>query len=267
MFKLKKIMMLLGLVFIMSSCSEFQNVLNKGTVNEQYQLAVKLYEDQEYNKALQLFERILPAYRGKPQLERIQFMVSNSYYNVRDYSLAAYHFNRFTKNYPKSSKVEEAKYLMAMSYYLDSDRYSLDQQTTYEAIDAFQMFINNYPDSDKIEGANEMIKTLQYKVETKAYKIAWQYYHMEKYQAAITSFDTFLEDYLGTSYKEEALYYQFLAYYELGMNSVFEKKEERLNNALKAYTKFQKNYPDSDYLEDMAKLYEVLEEETGITTS
>ena len=32
---------------------------------------------------------------------------------------------------------------MAMSFYMDSNRYSLDQQTTIEAI--VQIFINTYP--------------------------------------------------------------------------------------------------------------------------
>ncbi|MGB0837131.1 MAG: outer membrane protein assembly factor BamD [Flavobacteriaceae bacterium] len=254
-----------GLVLFMSSCGEYQNVLNKGTTTEQYSLAVKLYEEQDYNRALQLFEKVLPAYRNKPQLERIQYMVANSNYNLRMYDMAAYHFDRFTKNYPNSSKVEEAKYSTAMSYYLDSDRYSLDQQITYEAMDAFQMFINTYPDSDKIEEANDMIGKLQYKLETKAFKIAWQYYHMEKYQAAITSFDTFLEDYLGTSYKEDAMYYKFMASYELGMNSVFTKKEARLKDAVKAYERFVKYYPESDYIKEMNSLYGNLEEEAGLS--
>jgi len=254
-----------GLVLFMSSCGEYQNVLNKGTTTEQYTLAVKLYEEQDYNRALQLFEKVLPAYRNKPQLERIQYMVANSNYNLQMYDMAAYHFDRFTKNYPNSSKVEEAKYSTAMSYYLDSDRYSLDQQITYEAMDAFQMFINTYPDSDKIDDANDMIVKLQYKLETKAFKIAWQYYHMEKYQAAITSFDTFLEDYLGTSYKEEAMYYKFLASYELGMNSVFTKKEARLKNAVKAYERFVKYYPESEYIKEMNSLYTNLEEEAGLS--
>lgn len=267
MLRLKKIVMLVGLFVLLVSCGEFQAVLNKGTVTDQYKMAVALYEDQEYGKAIQLFEKIIPAYRAKPQLERIQFMTSNCYYNLRRYTEASYHFDRFTKNYPKSSKVEEAKYLMAMSFFMDSNRYSLDQQTTMEAIDAFQIFINTYPESSKVEDANGMIKELQLKIETKAYKIAWQYYHMEKYQAAIASFDTFLEDYLGTSLKEDALYYQFLAYYHLGKNSVFEKKEERLTNAMKAFNKFQKNYPESEYLKEMTKLNADLEDETGLKIS
>jgi outer membrane protein assembly factor BamD len=265
MLKIKNILAAALFSFVAISCGEFQTVLNKGTVAEQYKLAQELYNEQEYSKALQLFEKIIPAFRGKPQEERIQFMVSESYYNTKSYELSASYFDRFTKNFPKSSKVEESKFLVAKSFYMDSDRYSLDQQLTIEAIDAFQFFINTYPDSPRIAEANELINELQYKLETKAFEISWQYYHMEQYQAAITSFDTFLEDYLGTSYKEEAMYYTFLSSYELGMNSVFEKKELRLRNAVKSYERFLKYYPESTHLEEMVKLYEKLEEEAGFT--
>ena len=76
MLKIKNILAAALFSFVAISCGEFQTVLNKGTVAEQYKMAQELYSEQEYNKARQLFEKIIPAYRGKPQEERIQFMVS-----------------------------------------------------------------------------------------------------------------------------------------------------------------------------------------------
>jgi outer membrane protein assembly factor BamD len=118
---------ILLVAFGFSSCGEYQKVLNKGTSEEQYVMAVKMYDEQKYTKAIQLFEKITPSYKGKPQMERIQYMVSQAHYNTKQYSLAAYYFDKFVKSYPKSSKVEEAAYLSAYSYYLASPVYSLDQ--------------------------------------------------------------------------------------------------------------------------------------------
>ncbi len=165
-----KIYILILLVTIgLSSCSEYQKVLNKGTVQDQYQMATKLYESQKYNKAIQLFEKITPAYRGKPQMERIQFMVAQSHYNTKQYTLAAYYFDKFVKNYPKSSKLEESAYLSAHSYFLDSPVFSLDQKATQEAITALQNFLYKYPESDKVAEANENIKELTNKLEEKVF--------------------------------------------------------------------------------------------------
>ena len=159
MLKIKNILLLIVLSLGLTSCSEFSKVLNKGTSVEQLALATKLFDAGKYNKALQLFEKILPDYQGKAQLERIQFMMAESNYKTKNYIVSAYLYDRFTKNYPKSTKKEEASYLSAYSYYLSTPRSSLDQSDTQTAIEAFQKFIDKYPNSDKIADANKFIKT------------------------------------------------------------------------------------------------------------
>ena len=243
------------------SCGEYQKVLNKGTVEDQYKMATELYELQKYSKAIQLFEKITPSYRGKPQMERIQYMISQAHYNTKQYSLAAYYFDKFVKGYPKSSKVEEAAYLSAQSYYLASPIFSLDQKDTGEAITALQNFIYKYPESEFIKDANKNIKELTFKLEKKSFEIAKQYYHTEDFISAIAAFDNLLEDYLGTSYREEALYLKFKSGYNLAVKSYILKKEERLKDAIKYHEKFKRNFPESKYLEETEKLVIKLKEE------
>jgi len=244
-----------------SSCSEYQKVLNKGTVEKQYEMATKLYEEQKYNKAIQLFEKITPSYRGKPQMERIQYMIAQAHYNTKQYTLAAYYFDKFVKNYPKSSKIEEGAYLSAHSYYLSSPIFSLDQKDTYEAITALQNFIFKYPNSENIVNANKYVKELTHKLEKKSFEIAKQYYHTEDYIAAIVAFDNLLSDYLGTSYKEEALYLKFKAGYKLAINSFVTKKEERINEAIKIHERFKRSFSNSEYLKETEELLTNLNEE------
>ena len=257
-----KIYILILLVTVgVSSCSEYQKVLNKGKVEEQYTLASKLYESQKYNKAIQVFEKITPSYRGKPQMERIQFMVAQSHYNTKQYTLAAYYFDKFVKNYPKSSKLEESAYLSAHSYFLASPVFSLDQKDTQEAITALQNFLYKYPDSKNVAEANQNIKELTKKLETKSFEIARQYYHTEDYISAIAAFDNFLGEFLGTSLKEEALFLRFKSSYELAANSYYLKKEARLKEAVKAFEKFKKNFPNSEYIKESEKLITNTKEE------
>ena len=124
--KIKNLACLLVLCAMLFSCGEYQKVLNKGSEEDQYKMAVKLYESQKYRKALRLFEKVTPYYRGKPQMERIQFMVAQSNFNEKNYTTAGYYFDRFANNYPKSSKKEEASFLSAYSYKLASPVFSLD---------------------------------------------------------------------------------------------------------------------------------------------
>ena len=255
---------LLSLFFLLFiSCGEYQRVLNKGTAEEQYKVAVKMYESQKYSKALRLFEKATPSYRAKPQMERIQFMVSQSNFNLKNYSLSGYYFDRFAKNYPKSSKVEESEFLSALSYYKASPSFSLDPSDTNKALESFQKFIDKYPDSDKLSEANKYYRELSFKLEKKAFEIAKTYYRTAEYdsrnyRAAIVAFDNLLSDYLGTRFKEEALYYRLKAAHDFAMKSTFRKKEKRIEEALDAYEKLKKNFPASKFMKDSNKILAVL---------
>jgi len=225
-------------------------VLNKGLNAERYKLAVRLYKEANYKKAIPLFEKLIGPYAGKPQMERIQYMIAKSNYEVEDYSLAAYHFSKFINNFPKSSKIEEAAFLEAKSYYLGSPKYTLDQQDTDKALSAFQNYIDTYPNSEFIKNADKVYKDLTTKLEKKDFEVAKQYYHVEKYRAAIVAFDTFNEEHLGSIFKEDALYYKFKASYELGMKSILTKKEGRLLDAQSAYNKLKKSFPESKKMKE-----------------
>ncbi len=225
-----------------------------------------MYETQKYNKALKLFEKITPLFRGKPQMERIQYMVANSNFNEKNYSLAGYYFNRFAKNYPKSSKKEDAEFLSALSYYKDAPRFSLDPTTTNKALNAFQTFIDKYPNSSKMVEANGYYKELRLRLEKKSFEIAKTYYKTAEYdyrnyEAAIVAFDNLLSDYMGTKYREEALYYRLKAAYDFAMKSTQRRKSKRIKSAIKAYEKLKRNYPKSKFIEDSNKMLTTLEKE------
>mgnify|MGYP000170561050 CR=1 FL=1 len=249
MFRMKKIIYLAFVGLLLTSCSEYNKVLNKGTIEEQYALASKLYEAKKYNKALNLFEKVTPSYNGKPQMERIQFMVAQSNFNTKSYDLAGYYFSRFAQNYPKSSKREEAAYLSAYSYKLASPIFSLDPTDTNKALNAFQSFIDAYPDSKRIPEANKNYQEIRYKLQKKAFEIAKVYYTTAEYDparnytAAIQAFDNLLEDYLGSEFKEEALYYRLKAAHDLAVKSTNRKKGTRIKDAILAYEKLKRNFP------------------------
>ena len=253
--KIKNLACLLVLSLLLFSCGEYQKVLNKGSVEEQYKMAVKMYETKNYSKALRLFEKVTPAYRGKPQMERIQFMVAQSNFNEKNYNLAGYYFDRFTNNYPKSSKKEEAAFLSAYSYKLSSPVFSKDPTDTNKALEAFQNFITTYPDSDKIEEANQHYKDLRYKLQRKYFEIAKTYYitsdyDLRNYKAAIQAFDNLLSDYLGSEFKEEALYYRLKCAHDFVLKSTDRRREERIKDAIEAYEKLKRNFPESQFMEE-----------------
>ncbi len=259
--KMKKIAFVLMLTVLLGSCGEYHKVLNKGKNTEKYQLAVDMYEKKDYKKAIALFEKIMGPYANKPQMERIQYMISDSYFQTENYTMASYYFTKFIVNYPESTKVQEAAYLSAKSYFLAAPKYSRDQEDTYKALSAYQDFIDKYPQSELIEEANEDYAALNRKLQFKDFEVARQYYHTSRYKAAIQAFENFNEDHLGSEFKEETYYYSFKSAYELGMKSILSKKEERISEALLSYKKFQKTFPESEKIKEVDELGVKLQEE------
>ena len=263
--KMKKLVCALLVIFLMSSCSEYHKVLNKGKNAERYALAERLYKEGKYDKAIPLFEKVVGPYAGKPQMERIQYMIAKSSFEVEDYGLASYYFTKFLNNYPKSSKLKEAAFLSAKSYYMSAPKFSVDQQDTYKALEAFQEYIDDYPNSELAAEANKFHQELTYRLELKDFEVAKQYYHTEYYISAITAFDTFNEEHLGSVLKEDALYYKFKSSYELGMNSALVKKTVRLRDAKTAYDKFERAFPESDKIKGMQNDMDQIDKEINST--
>ncbi|SHM24367.1 outer membrane protein assembly factor BamD [Flavobacterium xinjiangense] len=244
---MKKIISLLLLIVVFSSCNEYQKALKTEDVAVKFDMATKLYDSGKYTKAIRIFEQIAPAYRGKPQAEKLFYMFAQSYYKTKQYYLAGYQFESFVSGYPKSEKIQEAAYLGAKSYSMLSPVYSLDQKDTFKAIEKLQAFIDNYPNSEYLAEANATVKVLTEKIEKKVYENAKGYNTISDYKSAIVAFDNFLGDYPGTTYKEDALFYKYDSAYQLAINSIPAKMEERLNVAKTAHSNLVKFNANSKY--------------------
>ena len=243
----KKIVSLFLLLIVFASCSEYQKALKSEDVAVKFEIATKLYDAKKYTDAIRLIEQIAPAYRGKPQAEKLFYMFSMSYYNTKQYYLAAYQFESFTAAYPKSEKIEEAAYLGAKCFSKLSPLYSLDQVDTFKAIDKLQSFIDIYPESTYLAEANTIVKILREKLEKKSFENAKQYNTISDYKSALTALDNFIINFPGTVYKEKALYYKLDSSYNLAINSIPSKVEERLNVAKVAYSSLLKFNANTEY--------------------
>lgn len=246
---MKKIVTLLLLVVFFNSCNEYQKALKNEDIGIKYELGNKLFEAGKYSKAIRLFEQIATEYKGKPQAERLFYMFSQSYYKSHQYYLAAYQFGSFVSSYPRSEKLEEAAFLEAKCFSELSPVYSLDQADTTKAIDKLQEFIDRFPNSAYLAEANEIVKTLNTKIEKKIFENAKGYNTISDYKSAIVAFDIFVSDYPGTPFKEDALYYKLDSAYKLGINSVTDKMSERLQVAKTAYINLIKFKADTKYRE------------------
>ena len=245
--KMKKFLIIVLFAVGLSSCSEYQKALKSEDAAVKLEAATKQYESGKYSKAIRLFEQIAPSYRGKPNAEKMFYMFAQSYYKTKQYYLSGYQFESFAAGYPKSDKIEEASYLGAKSYSMLSPVFSLDQTDTDKAIEKLQSFIDTYPNSQYLSEANVAVKALREKLEKKAYLNAYGYNKISDYKSAIVALDNFIIDYPGTPFREKALYYKLDSAYQLAINSITTKMEDRLTVAKTAYSNLIKFNANTEY--------------------
>lgn len=246
---------MLILVLALPSCSRF-NRLMKSTDNElKFRSAVAYYEDKKYYNALQLLEELISIYKGSQRAEEVYYYYAMSYYGSGEYLTAAYHLSNFARTFPTSTHAEETQFLNAYCYYLDSPINSLDQKSTVDAIDQFQLFINKYPHSERVGRCNQLIDELRLKLETKAFNNAKLYFRMGEFRSATIAFENVIRDFPSTGYKEECLYLSVKSAYDYARQSIEEKKKERYKLTIEQYQKLIDAFPESKYLRESEKIF------------
>ena len=250
-----RLLLILFILNILSSCGEYQKVLKSDDFNYKYDKAVSYYEDADFNRALPLFSELSNVLMGTSKMESVSYYYAYCHYSTGDYLMASYLFKMYSNNYPKSRHTEECSYMSAYCYYLETPNYSLDATNNYKAIKELQAFINKYPDSERVIECNALIDELRGKLSRKAFENAKQYYITDNYKAAIIALDNVLIDFPSFDNREEVYYLIVKSSYLLAVNSISNKIEERLQLTLDSYEQFKDNYNDSKYIIELESIY------------
>ena len=179
---------------------------SKFSAEEYFSYTMRLYNDEDYELALQEFQSFLMQYSGSAFNDDAQFYLGMTYFKRDQYLLAAYEFSKLIKNIPASPFVPQSQYMLAESYYELSPPYQLDQAFTKKAVEEFQAFIDFFPADAKVEEAETKIKLLTEKLAEKEYQSAVIYEKMEYDRAAIKYYANVAEMYHDTKFAPLALY-------------------------------------------------------------
>lgn len=260
--KMKKILSIIALAAIVSSCSKQMDNAMKSTDKDLIlKTADEFYAKKKWSDALALYERASKLVAGTDEVGNVLFKSAYAEYYDGNYKLAGHHFKKFAGTFPQDPRVEEASYMAALCYYKGSMDYNLDQSSTELAVNELQDFLNNYPDSERSKNIRSLIDELTYKLEYKAYENAKQYFKMAEYKASNVTFENVLEDFPATKLRPEIYSYILKSRYHLALNSVYSLKAERIENAL-AYTRFlEKEMPGTDVAKTALELRGKLETE------
>jgi outer membrane protein assembly factor BamD len=246
---------ILLITLVLNSCGPFNKLEKSTNWEELYEGANNYYQAGEYNKAIILYDKVLPVIRGSEKSEVADYNYANCHFKTKRYIESAGYFSTFYRTYNRSPLAEEALFMNAYALYLDSPDYNLDQQSSQKAVSAIQQFVTVFPGSASYERAMGMLNELQKRFEEKAYQESTMYYRLKDglfpgdfLRACMVNFQNFSKDFPESKYNEELAYKLVEVSVSYAKNSTYAKKEDRINEALRFASNFYQRYPSSQFI-------------------
>jgi outer membrane protein assembly factor BamD len=252
---MKRVWLLLLLpAFSILGCSPFSRVQKSNDYSYKLRMAEQYFVKKKYNFAQQLFEELLPIYKGTEEAENMLYKYAYCAYYLEDYLSAEGIFKQFIESYPKSEMVEEVDFMRAYCYYKQSPKVELDQSNTEKAMGAMQAFINMHPTSPRVKEAGSIIDICRQKLEDKEEQAAQLYFNIGYFRAAGITFSQVLEDYPDSPKGD---YYKLMVVksdFEFAKISVEWKQKERYEQVQTEYRDMADRFPESKLLPEAKKL-------------
>ncbi|MEO0292947.1 MAG: outer membrane protein assembly factor BamD [candidate division WOR-3 bacterium] len=170
--------------FLFISCGK--NVIPElGSADEEFKLAVELFNQGKYKKAIEYFKTFFNRYPGSHWIDDAQFYYAESYYKLKIYDEALNEFQFLVNNFPNSSWSEQGLLRIAQCMERMSPIPQRDQTLTEEAIKTYEMFIKKYPYSKWLDEAKEGKKNAEEKLNKKLLEIGEMYLKVGIKEAAV----------------------------------------------------------------------------------
>ena len=205
------------------------------SAKDHYQLASKYLAKKDYIKAIEAFQTLVYNFPGSEWVDDAQYGLAESYFLSADYVNALFEYERIVNDFSMSPSVEKAQFKIAMCYFEQSLDALLDQENTYQAMQAFINFIEDYPNSSLAEEARVNYTACKAKLAEKAYKNGELYLKRNYYEAALLYFREVLDHYGDTPWVHNA---------QFGIGCVF-LKQGKMEEARQAFEKVVQNGADA----------------------
>ena len=204
--------------------------------DQQYELAVERFEEQEYRDAIQAFQTFSFNYPQDPRVVDARWLTAEAYYANEDWATAAQEYLNFQRDFPREGRGDDALYQAGRSYQKMSLRPELDQRDTERAINVYGRLINEYPGSDFVAQAREHRERLRDKLAEKVYLVAEFYFDEEDYDAAEIYLTDLIAEYSDTAWLPAGYALLARTFCEQGLDQ----------RASEVYGRLLEVYPDSN---------------------
>ncbi len=262
--------LLLATTLLSAGCINFKEETDETkdwSAERLYQEAKDELEQNEYENAVSLLEKLEARYPYGNYAAQAQLDVAYAYYQDHEPVLALAAAERFIRLHPTHPFVDYAYYLKGLISFnvkrgafdwllgANIDYSDRDPKMMHKSLSAFRDLTKRFPDSKYAPDAHQRIAYLINLMAKYEIHVANHYYENEAYVATVNRCKYVLENFQTTPSTEDALGIMSLAYSKMGYDGLMRDTERVL----------KLNFPKSRYLRKLSILRDTNEneEETG----
>ncbi len=205
MSKIRNIIILLVLAFVLASCNHFNK---EPEMDADYLYSKALFEFKKGNlfEAKKYFQKISDNFPYKDEAIEAQVFLIWINYLENDYIMTEVTIDSFLKYYVANKYTDWANYMRALIVYEQVNSSDTDQSKTLEALNAFSVIYKKYKGTLYEQDAYYKIDVIKYNLALRNMKVGFFYLEEKSYIAALSRYQNVVMYFQDTIFVQEAMY-------------------------------------------------------------
>jgi outer membrane protein assembly factor BamD len=232
--------LLLFVFVLIAGCSSYDKELGR-PLDIMYNEALYSLANGDLEEAKKNFERIVDEYPYKDEATEAQVFLIWIYYYKEDYVSAEINIESFLRYFVYNQYTPWVKYMQALVAYEQIPNYKRDMTPANNALVSFFEIAKkpNVGNSNNpyAKDAKFKIEAIKYKLAQRTMYVAEYYLENKNYIAALSTYNSIVENYPDTQYIAEALYRMTYIWLVLGVDE----------EAFRTTSTLGYNYPNSEW--------------------
>lgn len=141
---------------------------------------------------------------GSQNLDSVYYLLGSTYLITKKPDEARLEYQLLIRDFSSSPFADESRFRIGHTMMLAAPSFERAQDLTHDAIREFQSFLESYPQSPFADSAKIYLLECQEKIAYKEFMNARFYERINKYEAAIIYFKSFIETFPDSKYLPQA---------------------------------------------------------------
>lgn len=201
---LSRLTVLLVVTALVGACASSQPFRGMD-VDEVMRTGVEAFENEDYEFAVQAFERVLFSSPGYERAPEARHLLARSFFRREQYVTAASEYTRFLDRFPTHEMAPDAALGVCRSYVELSPIVERDQSHTRQALTSCRSVAREYAGTEEGRRGAELAARMENKLARKVLNGGQFYLKRKMFDSAIIYFEDVVENYPDTDVVPRAL--------------------------------------------------------------